>query len=52
MQLLLRRKAAEELRKEQERKANERRWVIEERCGEPEDLEWASKGKNMSGNIK
>ncbi|XP_054267954.1 golgin subfamily A member 6-like protein 22 isoform X4 [Macrosteles quadrilineatus] len=43
LRLLLRRKAAEELRKEQERKANERRWIIEERCGEPEDLEWASK---------
>ena len=45
MQLLLRKKAAEELKKEQERKAAERRKVIDERCGQPKDLESASEGK-------
>lgn len=43
-QLLLRKKAAEELKREQERKAEERRWIIDDRCGEPEDLEWSCKG--------
>ena len=43
-QLLLRKKAAEELKKEQERKAMERRKVIDERCGQPKDLESASEG--------
>uniref|UniRef100_A0A1B6LEL9 Uncharacterized protein n=1 Tax=Graphocephala atropunctata TaxID=36148 RepID=A0A1B6LEL9_9HEMI len=43
LRLLLRRKAAEELKKEQEQKAAQRAWVIEDRCGDPEDLEWASK---------
>merc|ERR1712157_645825 len=38
----LRKKAAEELKKEQERKAAERRKVIDERCGLPKDLENAS----------
>merc|ERR1711915_840244 len=42
MGLLLRKKAAEELKKEQERKAAERRKVIDERCGQPKDLESAS----------
>merc|ERR1712228_342946 len=37
-----RKKAAEELKKEQERKAAERRKVIDERCGQPKDLESAS----------
>ena len=45
VQLLLRKKAAEELKKEQERKAQERRKVIDERCGNPKDLESASEGK-------
>ena len=44
-QLLLRKKAAEELKKEQERKAQERRMVIDERCGQPKDLESASEGR-------
>ena len=43
--MLLRKKAAEELKKEQERKAAERRKVIDERCGQPKDLESASEGK-------
>jgi hypothetical protein len=38
----LRKKAAEELKKEQERKAAERRRIIEERCGKPKDLESAN----------
>ena len=45
LQLLLRKKAAEELKKEQERKAAERRKVIDERCGQPKDLDSASEGK-------
>ena len=47
VQLLLRKKAAEELKKEQERKAMERRKVIDERCGQPKDLESASEGWNF-----
>merc|ERR1711868_114822 len=42
LRLLLRKKAAEELKKEQERKSAERRKVIDERCGQPKDLESAS----------
>merc|ERR1712228_1000367 len=42
LRLLLRKKAAEELKKEQERNAAERRKVIDERCGQPTDLESAS----------
>ena len=45
LQLLLRKKAAEELKKEQERKAAERRKVIDERCGLPKDIDNASEGK-------
>ena len=32
------------MKKEQERKAMERRKVIDERCGQPKDLESASEG--------
>jgi hypothetical protein len=46
--LLLRKKAAEELKKEQERKAAERRKVIDERCGQPKDLDSASEGRNFT----
>merc|ERR1712080_621425 len=42
LRLLLRKKAAEELKKEQERKAAERRKVIDERCGQPKDVDNAS----------
>jgi hypothetical protein len=42
---LLRKKAAEELKKEQERKAAERRRIIEERCGQPKNLDDANEGK-------
>lgn len=45
MQLLLRKKAAEELKKEQERKAAERRKIIDQRCGQPKNLEGANEGK-------
>ena len=38
-QLLLRKKAAEELKKEQERKSAERRKVIDQRCGQPKNLD-------------
>lgn len=41
---MLRKKAAEELKKEQERKAAERRRIIEERCGKAKDLDNASEG--------
>ena len=46
--MLLRKKAAEELKKEQERKAAERRKVIDERCGTAKDLDSASEGKNFT----
>merc|ERR1712157_38565 len=42
LRLLLRKKATEELKKEQEMKAAERRKVIDERCGQPKDLDSAS----------
>merc|ERR1712145_16094 len=42
LRLLLRKIAVESLKKEQERKAAERRKVIDERCGLPKDLENAS----------
>ena len=35
----MRKKAAEELKKEQERKSAERRKVIDERCGKPQSLD-------------
>jgi len=40
----LRKKAAEELKKEQERKAAERRRIIEERCGKPKNVDDANEG--------
>lgn len=43
---MLRKKAAEELKKEQERKAAERRRIIEQRCGKPRDLQSANEGKS------
>merc|ERR1712183_420451 len=42
LRLLLRKKATEELKKEQEMKAAERRKVIDERCGKPKSLDGAS----------
>jgi hypothetical protein len=42
---LLRKKAAEELKKEQERKAAERRRIIGERCGKPKNIEDANEGE-------
>merc|ERR1712107_565032 len=42
LRTLLRKKAAEELKKEQERKAGERLRVIAERCGTKADLDAAS----------
>merc|ERR1719429_188851 len=42
LRTLLRKKAAEELKKEQERKAEERLRVIAERCGTKADLDAAS----------
>merc|ERR1712036_133623 len=42
LRTLLRKKAAEELKKEQERKALERQRVISERCGPKKDVESAS----------
>lgn len=41
---MLRKKAAEELKKEQERKAAERRRIIEERCGKPRNVDDANEG--------
>lgn len=40
----MRKKAAEELKKEQERKAAERRRIIEERCGKPKIVDDANEG--------
>lgn len=40
----MRKKAAEELKKEQERKAAERRRIIEERCGKAKNVEDANEG--------
>lgn len=40
----MRKKAAEELKKEQERKAAERRRIIEERCGKPKLIDEANEG--------
>lgn len=45
MQLLLRKKAAEELKKEQERKAAERKRIIDQRCGKPKNVDDANEGK-------
>merc|ERR1712012_1517774 len=45
LRLLLRKKATEELKKEQEMKAAERRKVIDERCGKPKSLEGASEAR-------
>ena len=42
LRTLLRKKAVEELKKEQERKAAERQRVISERCGAKKDFEAAS----------
>ena len=44
-QTLLRKKAAEELKREQERKAEERRKIIRERTGQPRNSEGANEGK-------
>ena len=48
LQLLLRKKAAEELKKEQERKSLERRKVIDQRCGQPKNLDSMDTGKRSS----
>jgi hypothetical protein len=48
MQLLLRKKAAEELKKEQERKAAERKRIIDERCGKPKNVDDANEGKGTA----
>jgi hypothetical protein len=45
LQLLLRKKAAEELKKEQERNAAERRKVIDQRCGQPKNLDSCGSGR-------
>merc|ERR1711962_1809709 len=42
LRILLRKKATEELKKEQEMKAAERRKVIDERCGQPKSVEGIS----------
>jgi len=42
LRLLLRKKAAEELKKEQERKSAERRKIIDQRCGQPKNLDGAN----------
>lgn len=44
LRLLLRKKAAEELKKEQERKSAERRKIIDQRCGQPKNLDGANDG--------
>lgn len=45
LRLLLRKKAADELKREQERKAQERRRIIEQRCGKPKTLDGANEGQ-------
>lgn len=47
VQTLLRKKAAEELKREQERKAEERKRMIIERCGQPKDIENANEGNRF-----
>jgi len=47
VQLLLRKKAAEELKKEQERKAAERKRIIDERCGKPKIIDDANEGEEI-----
>ena len=47
-QLLLRKKAAEELKKEQERKSAERRKVIDQRCGKPTSTDGMSESKSQN----
>lgn len=42
----MRKKAAEELKKEQERKAAERRRIIEERCGKAKIVDDANEGRD------
>jgi len=49
VQLLLRKKAAEELKKEQERKAAERKRIIDERCGKPKIIDDANEGEKSVG---
>lgn len=44
-QNLLRKKAAEELKREQERRAEERRKIIRQRTGEPKGLDGINEGK-------
>ena len=44
IQTLLRKKAAEELKREQERKAEERRKIISERTGQPRNIDDANEG--------
>ena len=44
---MLRKKAAEELKKEQERKALERRRVIDERCGKAKSLDGLGEGNYL-----
>lgn len=48
---MLRKKAAEELKKEQERKAAERRRIIEERCGQAKDVDNSSEGMLLNDII-
>ena len=45
IQALLRKKAADELKKEQERKAEARKKIISERCGQPRSLDGANEGE-------
>lgn len=49
---MLRKKAAEELKKEQERKAEERRRTIDQRCGQKKDLEGVNEGKNLRNDTQ
>lgn len=49
---MLRKKAAEELKKEQERKAAERRKIIDQRCGQPKNLEGANEGTCYMGQFQ
>ena len=47
-QILIRKNAAEELKKEQEEKARERRRVIDERCGKPRHVDGLARGEYLN----
>lgn len=51
-QALLRKKAADELKKEQERKAEQRKKTINDRCGQPKSVDSANEGRYTLRTVK